>query len=105
MPEMGTSNSQNKDPTAPTQERQTNESNKKNAVYIVGDSIIQHVQGRLFRSTDRYVAVKSFSGARVEDMEDFLKPFMRREPEEILLHVGTNNIRDETPPVKWLKVS
>ena len=43
------------------------------------------------------MAVKSFSGARITDVEDYLKPLPRKEPEEIILHVGTNNIRDEGP--------
>ena len=43
------------------------------------------------------MAVKSFSGARIADMENYLKPLLRKEPDEIILHVGTNNIRDESP--------
>ena len=42
------------------------------------------------------MAVKSFSGARIADMEDYLKPLLRKEPDEVILHVGTNNIRDES---------
>ena len=29
-------------------------------------------------------------------MEDYLKPLLRKEPDEIILHIGTNNIRDES---------
>ena len=40
---------------------------------------------------------QSFSGARFADMEDYLRPLLRKEPDEIILHVGTNNIRNENP--------
>ena len=43
------------------------------------------------------MSIKSFSGARVEDMEDYLKPLIRKEPDELILHMGTNNIRDDDP--------
>ena len=69
---------------------------KKKLVFIAGDSIIQHVQGWDLSTNDKHVAVKSFSGARIADMEDYLKPLLRKEPYEIILLVGTNNIRDES---------
>ncbi|CAH3185505.1 unnamed protein product, partial [Porites evermanni] len=43
------------------------------------------------------VAVKSFSGARLADMDDYLRTLFRKKPDEIILHVGTNNIRNESP--------
>ena len=30
-------------------------------------------------------------------MEDYLKPLVRKEPDELTLHVGTNSIRDDDP--------
>ncbi|XP_068734868.1 uncharacterized protein [Montipora capricornis] len=73
------------------------DSDDKRLVYIAGDSIIQHVQGWNLSTEYRYVSIKSFSGARVEDMEDYLKPLIRKEPDELILHMGTNNIRDDDP--------
>ena len=70
---------------------------KKKLVFIVGDSIIQHVEGWDLSTNDRHVAVKSFSGARITNMDDYLRPLLRKKPDEIILHVGTNNIRDESP--------
>ena len=34
----------------------------------------------------------SFPGATTEDMEFFLKPLIARKPEELVLHVGTNDL-------------
>ena len=49
-------------------------------------------------NTDRTVAVKSFSGSKVNDMQDYLKPLLRRNPHQIILHVGTNDIKSEKSP-------
>ena len=46
---------------------------------------------RLSNSSTR-VIVKSFSGATTSDMEDYLKPILRKEPNKIILHAGTNDI-------------
>ena len=47
-------------------------------------------------SSDR-VYVKSFPGATIEDMADYVRPTMKRSPDLIVLHAGTNNLRDEGP--------
>ena len=45
---------------------------------------------------DKLVKVNSFSGANIEDMEDFPTPIIRRKPDEIILHVGTNNLQNDS---------
>jgi hypothetical protein len=55
------------------------------------------VKGWELSNTEQNVAVKSFSGATVEDMNDFLRPTTRRKPDKLVIHVGTNNIRSSTP--------
>ena len=40
-----------------------------------------------------HVVVKSFSGANITDMEDYLKPILREEPNKVILHVGTNDLK------------
>ena len=44
----------------------------------------------MWQSNPFLVAIK------IEDMQDYLKPLVRRKPDEIILHIGTNNIRDST---------
>ncbi len=36
--------------------------------------------------------MKSFGGANISDMEDYLKPIIRKEPANLILHVGTNDL-------------
>ena len=59
-------------------------------ICIAGDSIVSGLQPGLL-SQKLKVKVKSFSGAKVRDMHDNIKPILRHKPESIILHVGTNN--------------
>ena len=41
--------------------------------------------------------MKSFSGASVNDMFDYIQPTIRQHPEHIILHVGTNDLKNSIP--------
>ena len=81
---------------AEQQERQHQQQGRKTVV-VAGDSIIKYVKGWELSNSEQNVAVKSFSGAKVEDMNDFLKPTIRRQPDKLVIHVGTNDIRSLAP--------
>ena len=67
---------------------------------LVGDSIIKQVQGwKLGKKVGHRVVVKAFSGATTTDMKHYLKPTLEKNPQQILLHVGTNDLRDQNPNV------
>ena len=51
--------------------------------------------GKLSRETN--VTLRSFSGSTVDDMIDFVRPFTRRKPDELILHIGTNHLKGEEP--------
>lgn len=65
-------------------------------VIIIGDSITKNVQGH---KLSRKLKVKSvsFPGATIEDTTDFIKPYLRRKPKNLIIHVGTNNIKSDKP--------
>ena len=42
---------------------------------------------------DTNVTVKSFAGARIADMKDYVRPSLEKKPDMIILHVGTNDLR------------
>ncbi|CAB3979107.1 Scavenger receptor cysteine-rich type 1 M130 [Paramuricea clavata] len=65
----------------------------KNVTVVAEDSIVQNLQGWRLSNTDNHVVVKSFSGANITDMADYLKPILRKEPNEVILHVGTNDLK------------
>ena len=43
------------------------------------------------------VVVTSFPGATTEDMEDFVKPLLRKKPDNVVLHIGTNDLNTQEP--------
>ena len=49
-------------------------------------------------SRHKYVRVYSFSGADTTDMNDFIKPLLKRRPDEVILHIGTNNLASTLSP-------
>ena len=46
---------------------------------------------------DNYFVVRPYPGTTVSDMEDYVKPLVRRSPENVILHVGTNDLRSCPP--------
>ena len=47
--------------------------------------------------TDKHdVKVRFFRGGTTEDMEDNIKSILKREPDDIIIHVGTNNATNLT---------
>ena len=67
---------------------------KKHRSVIIGDSIVKGLdQHKLSRSTKQNIGVRCFPGATIQDMRDYLKPILRRNPDRIILHVGTNDAK------------
>ena len=80
-------------PSSDTNSHQTN--TKKPVVVIAGDSLIKNVQGwRVSKGMKVKTVVKAFPGAFVEDMFDYIKPTIKHHPEEIILHVRTNDLKN-----------
>ena len=50
-----------------------------------------HVENRLSGAKPNSVKVRIFRGVTIDDIKDFLKPYLKRSPANIFLHVGTNN--------------
>ena len=48
-------------------------------------------ENRLSGAKPNSVKVRIFRGATMDDMKDFLKPYLKLSPTNIILHVGTNN--------------
>ena len=50
------------------------------------------------------VYVRSFSGAKVKCMKDYVKPCIReKNPDYVIFHVGTNELNSELPPERIAK--
>ena len=58
---------------------------------IVDDSMLPGIDKRRISKRDRKVKIKNFPGATIDDMYDYVKPLLKKCPDNIILHVGTNN--------------
>ena len=81
----------------PAQTEADEQPRKKNVV-VLGDSIVKGIHGwRLSRTRNApLVTVKSFPASTTEDMESYCIPTIRAEPDELILHVGTNDLQMNT---------
>ena len=65
---------------------------------LIGDSMVKNIQGRkLGKAVGHRVVVKSFSGANTRAMSDYLKPNLELNPDQVILHVGTNDLKKKEP--------
>ena len=68
----------------------------KETVIIAGDSMIRGQKGWMM-SRSKNINCNAHSEATCDDMEHYLNPILSRKPDHIILHVGTNDLRDSTP--------
>ena len=57
---------------------------------IIGDSMIGGIRETQI-APRKNIKVRSFAGATVRDMKDYVLPLLRKKPSRILVHVGTND--------------
>ena len=65
---------------------------------IVGDSIINGVIEERINKKDRPVKVGNFPGATVADMGHYIIPVIQKKSSNIILHVGTNDVKNLRSP-------
>ena len=65
----------------------------KNTTLIFDDSNVSGIKENV---KCRKAKVKSFPGATIEDMYDYIKPLLKKCPKNIILHIGTNNTFNDT---------
>lgn len=74
--------------------QQKTKSSKTNATTIIGDSIIKGLQeDKMSSDTKRSVVLKCFRGATCDEMHYYLSPLVKSQPKEVVLHVGTNDLK------------
>ena len=65
-------------------------------VLLIGDSMIKKIRGPRFSKTKKVICY-SYPGAKVEDIVSKKQNLvLEHTPNEIILHVGTNNTKDDT---------
>ena len=68
----------------------------KRVVAIIGDSMIKYIQGRKLSSDKHFVVSKHFSGAKTKCMHHYALPTIERNPDELIIHCGTNDLKSDT---------
>jgi len=89
-----------KHPANRRKDQQTKESNTtqprqptiKKKVFLVGDSIVKNLQGRKMSNKISNVHVLSIPGCKSHDMRYHVQPILNSNPDEIIVHVGTNSL-------------
>ena len=71
---------------------------RKINVTVVGDSIIKQVKPNHVRNNGNITHFKSFPGAKTLHMHHHVQPSLDYNPDIIVLHCGTNDLRDEKDP-------
>ena len=72
----------------------------KGTTLIAGDSILHEIdENRLSGANPNSVKVSIFRRATIDDMRDFLKPYLQCSPTNIIWHVGTNNSINDSSSV------
>ena len=84
--------------TPHTNDKETRQTSQYPNVAIVGGSMLKHINpAQLRRSTTSFnTQIRTFPGAKVSDMEYYVKPTLARAPDHLILHVGTNNVRQSS---------
>ena len=54
---------------------------------------MKEVKGHLLSTKKENVVVKSFAGATTSQMYDYAKPTLEMNPDQLIIHVGTNDLR------------
>ena len=94
-----TRNRQDKTPNQRKQNVKNGDTNEKITTVIVGDSMVKHLDPkRLKRSIaagNHNIYVETYRGSNTEAMSHHIRPWVARKPDQIILHVSTNNIRDK----------
>ena len=75
---------------------------EKRSVAIIGDSMIKNIRHWEISKfcPNQKIYVKSFPGADVTDMHHYSRPTAKRDPDLVILHCGTNNLKLTEDPTK-----
>ena len=62
----------------------------------MGDSMISGIDQQRLSVRGRIIKIRSFTGATINDMHGYIKPLLKKSPDNVILHVGTNDVPNST---------
>lgn len=81
----------------------SNNITSKKKLTIVGDSMIKYIRREDISSKQCNAKVVSHPGATTEDMLDYIKPLVRKKPDYLFIHTGTNDLTNGVNTMKKVK--
>ena len=75
----------------------------KKALSIIGDSILNGIDQQNLSNGSFKVRVKNHPGATTEDICGHLKPEIRKKPEIVIIHAGTNDLTNNSKSLENCK--
>ena len=74
---------------------------EKSHIEIIGDSILNGIHERGMNKDEKIkVKIRKYPGTSSIDILDHIKPSLRKTPEQIIIHAGTNDISNNTNYLK-----
>ena len=74
------------------------EKNISHTTIIAGDSILKHLNPHRMSKDNKKVKVATFPGCTTRDMRGHIKPILKKKPDQLIIHVGTNSLRNSESP-------
>ena len=65
---------------------------------IIGDSMNKDVYGWELSGREEKVVVKHFSESTTKNMKTYIQPPLKRDPDWVIIHIGTNDLRSSQDP-------
>ena len=77
---------------------------KKIRVEILGDSMVNGIQEKsMNKDSNMIIKIRKYPGASSTDVLDHIKPSLRKDPDQILIHAGTNDLTNDKNYLKNVK--
>ena len=83
--------------------KSANRSSNKRTTVILGDSLLKNVRGWELKkrcNKNEQVYVKSFPGATTTDLKSYCIPSIEKDPECVIVHIGTNDLKSKKSEVE-----
>ena len=72
-------------------------------VIRLGDSMLRHQRPDILSKSGNKVNVKFYPSATTEDITDHLRPAMKKKPDAIIIHTGTNDLMNDVNTMKHVR--
>ena len=67
---------------------------------LIGDSMVKFVKSENLSDQNYIANIRTNPGCTTEDIADYIKPIIRRKPDIILIHIGTNDLTNSVTTMK-----